>query len=193
MANTISEHSRLPAPSLVHPIVLSPFCANPFSLSATRRFRFCVPDEWYRRSKSRSVSSSSMEPSQNTIRRLAALQEEEDEEEEAEEEGTAKMSDGKTATPAHSPNSSADWRGTMSQNRLSSMFDGWLSSSGNRSSVVLSTEDKRKSVSEPRLVQQHTGGSIHHSESESDTGDESGLDEDFNRMLVSKIFSHVEE
>ncbi|EEB91239.1 hypothetical protein MPER_10435, partial [Moniliophthora perniciosa FA553] len=121
-----------------------------------------------------------MEPSQNTIRRLAALQEIEDEEEEgAEEEGTAKMSDGKTATPTHSPKSSADWR---TANRLS---NGWLDGGGGsgRNSVVLSAEDKRKSVSEPRLVEQHTGSSLRHSETESDTGDESDFEEAFNSMV----------
>ena len=52
-------------------------------------FRFCVPDEWYRRSRSRNLSSASFETSEATIKQLEALQEsDEDEDDEAEEEGS---------------------------------------------------------------------------------------------------------
>ena len=137
-----------------------------------------MPDEWYRRSKSRNVSSSSTLPSQDTIRRLAALQE--DDEEEDEEEGTAKI--GQAATPTHSPKSSGDWKGSMSQQRLSSMFDGWLGGN-NRNSVVFSPENNRKSVSEPRLMERQP--SLRPSDSDSDAGEESEVDENaFNDMMV---------
>jgi len=155
-----AEISRLPNSSLIHTIIAAPFCVNPFSRKATRSFRISVPDEWYRRSKSRTVSSASTEPSQNTIRRLEALQESDEDEEEAEAEGTAKAVGG---TPPSSD------RGTYSSNRLSSLFDGWLGSPTARNSAVFSpspSPERRKSatVSEPMPVQsQHTGSSLRQS------------------------------
>ena len=119
-------------------------------------YRFCVPDEWYRRSRTRTLSSGSLTPSEATIRRLADLQEseEEDEEESAEDEGTTKARPAATQSPGSSPEKSGDWRGTFSQTRLSSMFEGWLPSGPTPAAPVESSvRNRRTSVSEPIPVQ----------------------------------------
>ncbi|GLB34079.1 putative diaphanous FH3 domain contatinign protein [Lyophyllum shimeji] len=151
--NDSEKFSRLPMSSLIHPIVKSPFAANPFTARARRVFRLCVPDEWYRRSKSRNVSNASLEPSESTIRRLAALQESDEEDG---DEGTAKLSGVPGSPPHPAATATADWKGSLSHNRLSNLFDGWLRptspSSPNRSSTF-TAGDNRKSVSEPRLLE----------------------------------------
>ncbi|KAG6861568.1 hypothetical protein C0995_014864 [Termitomyces sp. Mi166 len=154
--NTMEKFSRLPMSSLVHNIIMFQFSPNPFTRTAKRIFRVCVPDEWYRRSKSRNVSNTLLEPSESTIRQLAALQESDEEDE---NEGTAKVG----AVPVTSRSSTATaavWKGSISSNRLSTLFDGWLRSSSptspTRSSTFMPTES-RKSVSEPRLLQDTTG------------------------------------
>ncbi|KAJ6515515.1 hypothetical protein C8R45DRAFT_809608 [Mycena sanguinolenta] len=164
-----AESSRLPRSSLIFSIIGFPFSANPLSSSAKRSFRFCVPDEWYRRSKSRGLSSTSSEPSESTIRNLASLQEEEDEEDE-EGEGTAKLND-----PAP-PRSNGG--GEAAQNRLSMMFDGWLGGSRaipNRNSVV---ENRKSVVSEPKLVPHFTGSLINMEPVEEDQGFDEAAFED---------------
>ena len=145
--------------------IQAPVSPNPLSPSATRSFRFCVPDEWYRRSKSRNVSTASLEPSEDTIKKFRALQAstdddygDDEDEDDDDDEGTAKMAAGKQ----HSPNSSNDWRGTVSQNRLSTLFEGWLRSppsspnnnnKGNRNTVIHSPDKRMSIVSEPVLVE----------------------------------------
>lgn len=113
-----------------------------------------MPDEWYRRSRTRTLSSGSLTPSEATIKRLADLEEseEEDEDEPVEGEGTAKAQGAVTQSPTSSPEKSGDWRGTFSQARLSTMFDGWLPSGPTPATPVeSSTQNKRISVtvSEP--------------------------------------------
>ena len=113
-------------------------------------YRFCVPDEWYRRSRTRTLSSGSLTPSDATIRRLVDLQEseEEDEEEPAEGEGTAKVQAAVNQPPTISPSKTGDWRGTFSQARLSTMFEGWLPSSPMPAAPAESpVKNKRTSVS----------------------------------------------
>jgi diaphanous 1 len=128
-----------------------PFSANPFKSTAKRHFRFCVPDEWYRRSKSRSVSPAPG-PSESTLRRLAALQESESEED-VEDESTAKLR--ARNPPADSDTAKAvEQRGLVTQVRLSNMFGDWLrpsSPTASRNSAV-ATHENRKSVSEPKLA-----------------------------------------
>lgn len=184
------ESSRLPGDSLIYSTVEFSYIPNPFPPSATRAFRICIPDEWFRRTKTRTASMTSLEPSQSTIRRLASLQESEEEgededEREEEGEGTAKVTN--IASPENK-SSSSDWTST---NRLSTLFTGWLSPSteGPNRSTVVAFPDKRKSVvSEPRLFEQHTGGN-HKESSASSTEDESDFDENgFNDMLVSGSF-----
>lgn len=184
----LSGISRLPNSSNICNIVAFPFSPNPFSSSARRTYRLCVPDEWYRRSKSRNVSSTSFEPSQSTIRRLAALQESDEEEEEEEDEGTAKRRGDDTVINPPSA-TDADSRGA-SRNRLSSMFDGWMISpsekSHSRSSVVLSPGNRKSIVSEPSLVAHSTGNSLKSTQSDSTPDEDMELDENaFDHMLVS--------
>lgn len=92
-------------------------------------------------------------PSDLTLKRLASLEESSSEEEDDEEgEGTAKMGDRNTSVS--NPVKTIEHRGLVTQ-RLSSIFDGWLPSSpttANSNSNVPSSE-KRKSVSEPRLLE----------------------------------------
>ncbi|KAJ3859957.1 hypothetical protein EV359DRAFT_75418 [Lentinula novae-zelandiae] len=172
------KSSRLPGDSLIYSTVEFSYIPNPFPPSATRAFRICIPDEWFRRTKTRTASMTSLEPSQSTIRRLASLQESEEEgededEREEEGEGTAKVIN--IASPENK-SSSSDWTST---NRLSTLFTGWLSPSteGPNRSTVVAFPDKRKSVvSEPRLFEQHTGGN-HKESSASSTEDESDFDE----------------
>jgi hypothetical protein len=142
---TYVEFETLPTSSLISNIIEYPFAPNPFTTSARRQFRFCVPDEWYRRTKSRNLrSSSSIQPSESTIRRLASLEESNEE-----DEGTARVRETSNvenalATKPASPRS-------VSQNRLSSIFDNWLRPAGNNSSAIFTPDGK--SVSEPKLVQ----------------------------------------
>jgi diaphanous 1 len=113
-------------------------------------YRFCVPDEWYRRSRTRTLSSGSLTPSEATIQRLADLEEseEEDDEELAEGEGTAKAQPAVIQSPQNSPRKSGDWRGTFSQTRLSTMFEGWLPSSPMPAAPLESSlQNKRTSIS----------------------------------------------
>jgi diaphanous 1 len=135
-----------------------------FSVKARRSFRVSVPDEWYRRSRPRSTSSLSVEPSESTVK--AALDMDTSEEE---GDGTAKQAITSTAVSDVSPPSkakSADWRQSLSQGRLSSVFEGWLRPSTPTSPTRTgkSFAPERMSVSEPRLLERtsedagsHTG------------------------------------
>lgn len=137
------------------------------------------------------MSSASLEPSESTIRRLAALQESDEEDE---DEGTAKVHD-KPNSRGLPETSTTEMRGSVSQNRLSSLFEGWMGTSSpassNRSSAIFIPEN-RKSVSEPRLVEHHTGASLTTDRiPEANEDDESSdVDEnDFKQMLVGDIWS----
>jgi diaphanous 1 len=153
---------------------------------------FCVPDEWYRRSKFRVVPAISHEPTEETIKRLADLRDKEAEEEEEEdaEAGTAKQKDGpysppSASSPLQSFNSGTEWRGTVAQRRLSSMFDGWKAPP--ETPTTTTTSPDRKSVSEPMLIDQMRGNGLAKSSgSESTESSDSELDSgDFEEMLVS--------
>jgi diaphanous 1 len=113
-----------------------------------------------------------------------------EDEDDEDDEGTAKI----VADKQHSPNSSSDWRGTVSQNRLSTLFEGWLRSPpsspnnnrGNRNTVIHSPDKRMSIVSEPVLVENKV---LRSSNSESNTDDESDLDETaFDQMLVCHSF-----
>lgn len=150
---TLPESTRLPATSLIYEILGFPFSPNPFGSSGHRIFRFCIPDEWYRRTSSRVVSTAGSEPSEATLRRLAALQESDEEDE---DEETTKLA-GKAESHLRHPTAAQtmEQRGLVTQGRLSSMFEGWLrptSPTTARHSTVFISENK-KSVSEPRLVE----------------------------------------
>ena len=157
----------------------------PQAFSASRYLRICVPDEWYRRSRSRSNSTASYEPSEDTVKRLADLQESDEE-----EDGTAKLKDPTQSLPALSTSTRftgpSDWRNSIAQNRLSSLFDSWIHSSPSSSAADFSTE--KKTGSEPRLIQHYTGVSISGENVDTgETADENGSvgAQEFEEMLVS--------
>ncbi|CDO73783.1 hypothetical protein BN946_scf185015.g111 [Trametes cinnabarina] len=185
-----SDHSekatRLPFANTMSEILENSLSTNPYGASASRSFRFCVPDEWYRRSKSRSTSSTSTVVSEDTIRRLADLQEDDEEEGEGEEStaklkspglqeqqlGSSQISRGGFVAPI-------DWRGSISQNRFSSIIDSWM-----RPQSPVGHEEKPtpKIVSEPKLVE-HKAGEV----SAGNSAEESAVDDvdpaDFEQML----------
>lgn len=134
----------------------TPLTPNPFRPSAQRNFRFCVPDEWYRRSKSRIVPTTSVGPSESTLKQAANLGKY-DEAESSEGEDTAKIKI--TQRPHNERRDSPDWRSSLSQARLSSLFEGWGNTTPSQASKRDSFSPERVSVSEPKLVQQFTGGS----------------------------------
>lgn len=147
----------------------------------------------------------SMEPSQDTIRRLASLQES-DEEDEGEGEGTAKISNN-TAKPTPAIAPSAEMRNSVSTNRLSSLFGGWLTQPTTTTEPSIATasassdRDKRKSiVSEPKLVEQHHIGpaqskpKANRGDGNNGTGDEEeeeDLDESGFNDLLARSFRSI--
>jgi diaphanous 1 len=157
-AESLLEFSRLPASTLISNIVESPFASNPFCSSARRSFRFCIPDEWFRRSKTRPATSTPLESSETTNKRLA----ESEEDRSTDDEGTAKQQKVAQAPRSHNDErDSPDWRSSLSQRRPSNLFDSLL---GNSPSVSLKrastiSTHERVNVSEPTLVEHHTGSS----------------------------------
>jgi len=157
----------------------------PFSVKARRFFQFSVPDEWYRRSRPRSTSSMSLEPSESTIK---ACQDIEAEEEDG--DGTAKQASARAVSdgspPSPSKTKSTDWRQSLSQARLSSVFESWLRPSTPTSPprVAKTSTSERMSVSEPKLLER-TNGDVG-SDTNSVDAVEVDLDTDgFEQMLVS--------
>jgi diaphanous 1 len=119
-----------------------------------------------------------------TIEQLAASEEDRS----ADDEGTAKQQKVVQASrPCNDERDSPDWRSSLSQRRLSNLFDSLL---GNPSSVspkrasAISTPE-RVNVSEPILVDHHTGssgaGNGCWDSEESETGPDSI---EFEKMLV---------
>ena len=81
---------------------------------------------------------------------------EESDEEEEEESGTAKL---KESTPSLSKSiftPPSDWRSSLSQSRLSTMFDSWIHPTA---VVDPPSTPERKVVSEPKLMEHKTGDS----------------------------------
>lgn len=183
--------TRLPATSLIYEILGSPFSPNPFGSLGHRIFRFCIPDEWYRRTNSRIAPTAGSELSEATLRRLAALQESDEEDE---DEGTTKL-DGKAESHLRHPTATQtmEQRGLVTQGRLSSMFEGWLRptspTTARHSTVFIS--DNKKSVSEPRLVESLTEN-MHEGNQTTASADEGDLDDfdaAFELMLVGIYFA----
>jgi diaphanous 1 len=153
-----TDTSRLTPLSVVYNVLEHRFGPDPFSSSAKRHFVFCVPEEWYRRSNSKSLSlSSPTEPSESTLKRLASA----DTTDQDVEEGTAKVLGDPQLRSADEGNSS-DWKGTFSQHRISSLFESWFApaspNSANRAGPA--TSSQRKNVSEPKLAPQRTGNGV---------------------------------
>lgn len=138
-------------------IIETPLTPNPFRPLARRNFRFCVPDEWYRRSKSRIMPSISVVPSESTLKQ-AAIWDTSNEDESSEGEGTAKVKI--TQRPSNERRDSPDWRSSLSQVRLSSLFEGWGGTAASQLPKRASFSPERVSVSEPKLVQHFTGGNL---------------------------------
>ncbi|KAL5487624.1 hypothetical protein ACEPAI_5732 [Sanghuangporus weigelae] len=146
----------------------------PTILEESKQYRFCVPDEWYRRPNSRVPSIS---PSEATLRRLSDM-----EAEESEGEGTVKQKPTAPSSPTSStvkPRSdSPDSAGTFSSKRFSSLFDGWLGPTSVPSpSQEEAEENRRPIVSEPLAVEKRMS-SVSDSESEFSCDEE-----DFERMI----------
>ena len=183
-----AEATRVPSEAALSTILENSLVSNPLGRSASRSFRFCIPDEWFRRSKSRSVSSTS-NVSQDTIRRLADLEEEaEDEDEEDEGGGTAKGKPSDAPAPLESPPGSGgfkapmDWRGSVSQHRFSSILDSWMRPQSPTTERPSTPTPEKKVVSEPKLVEHKTGDSTTSSTTDEQTN---GVDPDaFEQMLV---------
>lgn len=105
-----------------------------------------MPNKWYRRTKPRGIQSATA-LSDSTLRRLAEMESDEEE-----GEGTAKIGE---KTVRQNSAKDAEQRGLVTQGRLSSLFEDWTSHSPISPTNFDSTSytpDKRKSVSEPRLV-----------------------------------------
>ncbi|KAH0840265.1 hypothetical protein J3R83DRAFT_1272 [Lanmaoa asiatica] len=139
--------------------------------------RFCIPDQWFRR-KPRSYSTQSRSTTSHT---------ETDSSADEEGGGTAKQS--KSSARSSKPHTttsrpvSPEWRGSVAQSRLTSLLAGWSQPAPATTSAVVATPTgNRKSVSEPLLVQQNTGGSL-------STGESVGLGEfdleEFERCIDS--------
>ena len=177
----VLESIKLPPRHMIHNAVGSPFSENPFSRRAKRCFRFCVPEEWYRRSRARTVSVSSAAQLEATVKQLAALEEFEEED----DEGTAKRHEfSRTQNKQISTTTVAsDWRASLSPNRLSTLFDGWIRppppTSPTRVSAIFVPD--RKSVSEPKLLEQQVANSL----VPIDVGQDDFDAEDFEKMVVS--------
>lgn len=133
-------------------------------------YRFCVPDEWYRRPSRIAPSKSSFKPTEETLKRLSEL-----DDDDSEGENTAKQKrNGNGASVPNSPvtdsSASPGSSGTFSSARLSTMFGSWLGSS---SSQDLMNEEERCLVSEPIVMDNNgrgPGGSVD--------------EDDFERMIV---------
>jgi diaphanous 1 len=148
---TLTRHSL--ASGISPSLTLSHLVQSSLANSGQKpRFRFCVPEEWYFRPRAKALSFSSIQPSEDTLKRFEEIQAEEDD-----GEGTAKQRksslDALTADPGTTRSSSPDWRSS-----LTNLFVGRQQPAAPASPP--SSSMKRKSVSEPVLVQQHTGGSI---------------------------------
>lgn len=164
---------------IVSAAIETPFISNPMKQSARRSFRFCVPDEWYRRSKPRLVNPPP-EPSDGTIKHLAdSNTPESDGESSTEGEGTAKQKNAGTAAKASERPISPDF---SSQSRLSNLY-GWLGAPASPSQTRASAIFTPEHVSEPKLVRHLTGGS--RKSDISDHADEPMVDSyAFEQMLV---------
>jgi diaphanous 1 len=176
------EPTRVPVTSVLSEVLETPHVSKPLSRSATREFRFCVPDEWYRRSKPRSLSTASLTPSEATIKHLAEL-----EDDLSDGEGTAKQKHDANSPPPNNKIGKGDWKETFSQNRISTFFDGWLPSS-NTSHNADSPPLERMSVSEPKLLDQSTVEREMLTKSEENASDEDEGDlADFHQMVVRPL------
>lgn len=120
------------------------------------------------------------------MKRLASLQESDEES----GDGTAKAQKERIQETVSSASggfftATSEWRNSVAQSRLSSMFDSWMSPSSSGNTVSSPpTSPERKKVSEPKLISHDTGGSIDMKTSP-DLSDSQGVNSaDFEHMLV---------
>ena len=175
----------LPQETLFYDLLHSSDPPSTFSAKARRFFRFSVPDEWYRRLRPRPTSSLSLEQSESLTEAShdTGTSEEEDGDGTAKQRRASAVSD--TSPPSKAKSNSAEWRQSLSQGRLSSVFESWLrpSTPTSPTRTAKNFTPERMSVSEPKLLER-TG--------ESDTSDTNCVDAveadldmgDFEQMLV---------
>lgn len=182
----------LPQEALFYDLFHSSDPPSTFSVKATRFFRFSVPDEWYRRSRSRPTSSLSLDQSEFSTEASHDMGTSEEED----GDGTAKQSRASAVSDASPPSKvkseSADWRQSLSQGRLSSVFESWLRPSTPTSPSPTRTTNnftpERMSVSEPKLLERT--GESDTSDTNNDDAVEADLDMgDFELMLVCAQFA----
>lgn len=174
--------TRLPGTSLMSHIVETAVreCPFPARAMAKRILRFCVPDEWYRRSKSRSLSLT-------PIASGGTLQGDASDYGSDEESGTAKQ--------RHKAAESSEARRENQESRESarfSLFEGWgtVSSPSSGSATLARTSPGDRStisVSAPlaMLSNQHTGLGVSFGQ-QLDLSESNVLAE-FERMMVSPL------
>lgn len=177
--------------------------SKPFSSFAVRSYQFCVPDEWYRRSQSRSQSLTSLEPYDSTVK--PAAEENEDEQEHTAKQHGVPHSPPTPLSPSGKKTFTPDGKGTLSANRLSSLFDFFSPSptstvSSQNATAASSSGTERFSVSEPVLVDTKAAKRSSTTETREigDKDSDDSLDEaDFDEMMVSssqhffKITSYI--
>ena len=135
----------MPHDSVLYETLAFPYAANPFTLKAKRTFRFCIPDEWFRHPDGHRRRGRNTETND-----ASTLEDKAD----SEGEGTAKA----IQHPAEAPTKGAIEKDSVPQNTLSSIFTGFLRPMTPDGTGVSSS--KRKTVSEPVLLEQRTGSSI---------------------------------
>lgn len=168
---------------MISVVLDTPNIPSLFTANAKRTFRYVVPDEWYRRSKSRSLSSVTREPSVSTLKKVQDPFSSEDE-----DEGTAKKKDVSSPRPVGSGQS--DWRSSLSPSRFSSIFEGWVRpatpTSPTKADAVMTP-----SVSEPTLVRRTSNAGTGPSRRDDDIADEDLDTQDFEEMLVCEEYTIV--
>ena len=153
-----------------------------FSAKARRYFRFSVPEEWYRRSRPRPTSSVSSESLTEASQDIETSEEEDG-------DGTAKQARASAVSDISPPSKvkfeSADWRQSLSQGRLSSVFESWLrpSTPTSPTRAAKNFTPERMSVSEPKLLER-TGEDVVSHTSHVDAVEDDLDMADFEQMLV---------
>ncbi|KAL4076318.1 armadillo-type protein [Scleroderma citrinum] len=113
-------------------------------------FHFCIPECWFLRPKPRPVSMQSLSGRMGLGTETSTER----------EDDTAKQKKSIVESPPLSSSRpvSPEWRSSIAQNRLSSFFPSWSQPAPATTSAVIASAN-RKSISEPLLTEQNTGGS----------------------------------
>lgn len=169
--------------SAVNPIPGNVVVSSRLTPRPRRKFRLVVPDEWYRRSRHRSLSASPARSNSPDIIDDVTAENVHEEDADEDGDGTAKVSNHPRRSQSISPTqeySNHSPSTTGSQSRLSSMFETWRKSSSPRSDT---SSDRRLSVSNPVPLMAAIEGSTlpHDVEEDSDANDEESME--FERML----------